>query len=168
MLTQLAKGVIALGSDTAHVVGLWMTTKEPITNRRDIMTTLRVRKTWIRIPATVVYLLLPFTLPTLPFVIRAIPSILPSYFHTQKTLEWKLEARWNQQHKAALQVQEWISQHPTLGSLWKRLSVPLPNKTNQDWMAWYELIPHLKSIRIQDIPKAHRLVGISPFYGIPV
>jgi hypothetical protein len=166
MLTQLAKGVIALGTDTANTLGLWMTSAEPITTRREIMTTLRVQKTWIRIPFTVVYLLLPFTLPTLPFVIRFFPSILPSYFHTAKTQEWKLQARWNQQRKAALQVQDMISQHPSLDQVWKRLVIPSKTQKTQDVMAWYELIPHLKSFRIKDIPQAHVLVGISPFLGI--
>jgi hypothetical protein len=90
---QLAKGGKQLFVATGKVIEMWTNVKDTgkVTTRPEIRLVMRVKQDWMKIIPAVGYFLLPFTIPTLPLIVKYFPGFLPSCFVTDSLQKIKLE-----------------------------------------------------------------------------
>lgn len=84
----LTSGCSLFVKGTVHAVSLWADSRNngPLTKRRDIRHVIRVKKDWAIIFPALLYAILPFTIPTIPFIVAKYPSVLPSAFVTDELM----------------------------------------------------------------------------------
>ncbi|KAI8898247.1 LETM1-like protein-domain-containing protein [Globomyces pollinis-pini] len=99
---QLLYGVVTLAKGISIAISLWQRSRElgPLTNRTEIRHILRVQQDVAKVVPALVYVVLPFSFFTFPFIFRYFPGVLPSTMITHTIMEIRLKSL--QSHRASL------------------------------------------------------------------
>ncbi|KAJ3262474.1 hypothetical protein HK103_000003 [Boothiomyces macroporosus] len=86
-------GILAIGKQTGTTLGHWVNVRETglVSERRIIRNVIRNKQDLIKFVPGVCYIVLPMTIPTLPFVFRVFPNFLPSTLYSPNLLKIKLD-----------------------------------------------------------------------------
>lgn len=100
-------GLSVLANATAHGFNLWSASRQagPLTSRRDIAHINRLKHDYMLIGPAVLFMVLPFTIPMIPFIIHRFPGVVPVVFITPAMAEKKriaLTTRRTKKYSAAI------------------------------------------------------------------
>lgn len=168
---KIAKNTLHFFNSTLTVINQYSQIKDTgkLYKRNHIRNVLILKNDWLKIIPASVYLLLPFTLPTLPIILKYFPQFLPTFLNTDTTTALKLNTikkkRINEAHVGLKSFSDYLD---SINNQKSTTLKKLLEKKEIKPVEWVELHQFLKSHCSLNTIDKKVLNSLSKFIGIHV